>query len=362
MVRIPPARAVVGAISVPGDRWISHHSLLVGAISEGETELAGFGRSRATETTLAAVRELGVDVDEEEVDRLRVHGRGVRGFDVLRVIGAEAVEPGEHETPFASPETKEALLLAGVSAKAGSTTVREPVPTRDHLELLLSDAGALVTRTPRMVRVEPAERLQLARVEVPGDFSAATPFIVAATMLSESHLYLQGVGFNPTRAVLLDVLERMGARITVFNRRRAGREPVGDIEVRSAPLTATTISREEVAVLVDELSLVLLAAGSARGETVVRGAGELREWINSVSEALRPLGIRARPRHDGVVVAGVPTRPKGGGVASGGDDRLAILGAVAGLVSKDGTEVEGAEAAAISFPGFFELLDSVSKR
>jgi 3-phosphoshikimate 1-carboxyvinyltransferase len=158
----------------------------------------------------------------------------------------------------------------------------------------------------------------------------------------------------------------MGARIAVYNRRREGGEPVADLEVRSADLVATAIGPEEVPRLVDELPLFALAAGVAHGESVVTGAEELRhketDRIESVSIALRTLGIRVQSSHDGLRVRGVPTRPKGGGIDSGGDHRIAMLGAVAGLVSREGVEVGGAEAAAISFPGFFELLDSVATR
>ena len=158
----------------------------------------------------------------------------------------------------------------------------------------------------------------------------------------------------------------MGARIAAFNRRREAGEPVGDLEVRSADLVATTIGPEEVPRLVDELPLFALAAGMAHGESVVTGAEELRhketDRIESVSNALRTLGIRVSTSHDGLRVRGVPSRPKGGGIDSGGDHRIAMLGAVAGLVSREGVEIGGAESAAISFPGFFELLDSVAQR
>jgi len=165
---------------------------------------------------------------------------------------------------------------------------------------------------------------------------------------------------------LLDVLERMGANIAVFNRRTEAGEPVAELEVRSAPLVATQVDAEEVPRLIDELPLVALAAGMARGETVVTGAGELRvketDRIETVTTSLKGLGVRITAGDDGFRVRGVPTRPKGGGVDSFGDHRLAMLGAVAGLVSREGVRLEGTEAVAISFPGFFDLLDSVTQR
>jgi 3-phosphoshikimate 1-carboxyvinyltransferase len=231
---------------------------------------------------------------------------------------------------------------------------------------MLEAAGARVRRRPASVTVEPAETLRLGTVTVPGDFSSAAPFLVAATLLSGSDLTIHDVGVNPRRTGLLDVLARMGARITVFNRRRLGGEPVADLEVRSAPLVATAIRPEEVPLLVDELPLFALAAACARGDSDVRGARELRvketDRVETVTNALRALGIRIRERDDGFGVRGIPSRPRGGGMGSGGDHRIAMLGAVAGLVSREGVDVEGAEAVAISFPGFFELLDSVTDR
>jgi 3-phosphoshikimate 1-carboxyvinyltransferase len=421
-VRIEPAASVAGHIGVPGDKSISHRAVLVGAVCEGETAVEGFGRSGDTEATVAA------EFDEAEVDRLVVGGVGLRGFrepdgpidcgnagtlmrllagllapqegrsfeltgdeslrsrpmeriaEPLRRMGAgvETTEGRapfvvrgaplrgiEYELPVASAQVKSAALLAGLSA-AGRTTVIEHAPTRDHTELMLAAAGAAVRRTPASASVERAERLSLDAVRVPGDFSSAAPFIVAATLLPGSDLTIHGVGLNARRTGLLDVFDRMGARIAVFNRRRESGEPVGDLQVRSADLVATTIDAAEVPTLVDELPLFALAAGMAHGESVITGAEELRQKetdrIETVSIALRTLGIRVSTSHDGLRVRGVPSRPKGGGIDSGGDHRIAMLGAIAGLVSREGVEVGGAEAAAISFPGFFALLDSVAQR
>jgi 3-phosphoshikimate 1-carboxyvinyltransferase len=427
-VLIEPARALVGHVVVPGDKSISHRAVLLAAVGEGVTEIAGFGRSGDTESTVRAMRSLGAEVDDLDVDQVRVRGVGLRGlvapaqsidcgnagtlmrllagilagqggrFELvgdaslsrrpmervavpLRKLGARVettdghaplvVEGGalrgiRYELPVASAQVKSAVLLAGLFAD-GRTTVREPMQTRDHTELLLQAAGVQVDRKGHEVAVEPVERLALDRIEIPGDFSSAAPLIVAACLVPGSELYLHGIGINPTRTGLLDVLERMRARVTTFNRRRLGREPVADIEVRSSSLVATAIGPDEVPRLVDELPLVALAAGMARGQTVVRGAQELRvketDRLESVKELLRPLGIRVATSDDGLRVVGVPSRPKGGGVArADGDHRMAMLGAVAGLVSREGVRIEGGEAAAISFPGFFELLNSVSKR
>jgi len=426
-MKIEPAAALRGHIAVPGDKSISHRAVLFGAIGDGETAVRGFGRSGDTEATIAAVRALGVTVDEEDVDSLRVHGVGLRGLrepdapidcgnsgTTLRLLagilagqqgrfeltgdeslsrrpvdriaaplaemGATvesadgtpplAIEGGElrgirYELPVASAQVKSCVLLAGLYA-AGRTTVVEPLPTRDHTELMLEAAGVRVTSKQRRVSLGPAEHLRLGGVDVPGDFSAAAPFIVAATLLPGSELTIHDVGVNPRRTGLLDVLARMGARITVFNRRKSAGEPVGDLDVRAAELTATTVTREEVPRMVDELPLFALAAGIAHGESRIEGAQELRvketDRIETVTTSLRGLGIRVTASDDGLGVRGVPSRPKGGGMSSHGDHRIAMLGAVAGLSSREGVELQDAQAVAVSFPGFFELLDSVTQR
>ena len=427
-MKIEPAVALAGHIAVPGNKSISHRAIMLGAVGEGETLIRGFGRSEDTESTIAAVRALGVTVHEDDVDTLRVEGVGLRGLrgadgpidcgnsgttlrllagllagqsgsfeltgddslrrrpmdriaDPLASMGARVeteegrppmrIEGGRltairYELPVASAQVKSAILFAGLYAE-GRTTVVEPVPTRDHSEIMLAAAGAPIQRRPGRVSVGPAERLRLEEVAVPGDFSAAAPFIVAATLLPGSELTIHDVGLNPTRTGLLDVLERMGARITTFNRRRSpGGEPTGDILVQSAELVATAIGAEEVPRLIDELPLFALVAACARGESRVEGAQELRvketDRIETVTTSLRALGIRIQKRDDGFGVRGVPTRPKGGGMSSNGDHRIAMLGAVAGLVSREGVELGDAEAVAVSFPGFFELLDSVTQR
>ena len=214
--------------------------------------------------------------------------------------------------------------------------------------------------------VEPAGALHLEEVVVPGDFSSAAPLLVAATLVPGSDITIHDLGVNPRRTGLLDVLERMGARISVFDRRRAGGEHVASVQVQPGELIATEIGADEVPGLVDELPLVALLASHARGETRVSGARELRvketDRIEAVTDGLKPLGARIRSQPDGWTVTGVPTRLRGGRVDARGDHRIAMLGAVAGLGSREGVAIEGADTAAISFPGFYELLESVTRR
>ena len=230
---------------------------------------------------------------------------------------------------------------------------------------MLLAAGAEVTVRPTSVTVRPAERLSLGEVEVPGDFSSAAPFVVAATLVPRSEIHVHGVNLNPRRTGLLEILERMGANITVYNRRSIGGEPGGDLEIHSAPLVGTTVGATGVPLAIDELPLFALAAACARGESVLRGAEELRaketDRIEATVDALRSLGARARARDDGFAITGVPARLRGGRIESRGDHRIAMLGAVAGLASREGVRIEGADAVGVSFPGFFEMVERLRR-
>jgi 3-phosphoshikimate 1-carboxyvinyltransferase len=424
---VEPVAQLVGHIAVPGDKSISHRAVMLGALSEGETRIAGFGRSEDTEATIAAVRALGVDVYEHDVDTLRVFGVGLHGlrapgrpidagnagtlmrllagvlagqegtFELvgdaslsvrpmervaeplrrmgatvetteghapLRIEGAE-LSPIDYELPVASAQVKSAVLLAGVLARGGETTVVEPAPTRDHTERLLELAGARVVRRPGSVTVWPADRLSLEEIELPGDFSSAAPFIVAATLVPGSELHIHGVNLNPRRTGLLDLLERMGARVTVYNRRKIGGEPAGDLDVRHAELVGADVGGDGVATAIDELPLFALAAANARGDSVLRGASELRaketDRLDAVVEGLRGLGAHIRETKDGFHVRGVPARLRGGAMASRGDHRIAMLAAVAGLASREGVRIDDPEAVSVSFPGFFQLLEQLQE-
>jgi 3-phosphoshikimate 1-carboxyvinyltransferase len=425
-VRVEPAASLVGHLVVPGDKSISHRAVLIGALGGGETRVRGFGRSGDTQATVDAMRTLGAEIEDVAEDEVVVHGVGLRGLRPgavdcrnagtlmrlltgilsgqdgeftltgdesltprpmervarpLRRMGAEVETTDGHaplvvrgsgalhgieiEPEVASAQVKSAILLAALNAD-GPTTVVERIPTRDHTELMLQAAGVRVRRSTTSVTVEPAGELRLDEVVVPGDFSSAAPLLVAAALVPGSDLTIHDLGVNPRRTGLLDVLERMGARVAVFDRRREGGEPVASVQVQPGELVATEIAADEVPGVVDELPLVALLASHARGETRVSGAGELRvketDRIEAVTDGLRPLGARVRSQPDGWTVTGVPARLRGGRLDARGDHRIAMLGAVAGLASIEGVAIEGADTAAISFPGFYELLDSVTRR
>ncbi|MBA2741882.1 MAG: 3-phosphoshikimate 1-carboxyvinyltransferase [Actinobacteria bacterium] len=281
------------------------------------------------------------------------------------VVTGGTLAPIDYELPVASAQVKSAVLLAGLYAEGAETTVVERLPTRDHTERMLERAGASIERRPKSVTVRAAVRLELGSVEIPGDFSSAAPLLVAAAIVPGSDLTVHGVGLNPGRTGLLDVLERMGARVAVYNRRSLGGEPAGDVQVQASELVGARVSAAEVPTLVDELPLFALAASHARGESFVNGAAELRvkesDRIESVVEELRRIGAHIRATPDGFRIRGVPTRLRGGTVDSRGDHRLAMLGAVAGVASREGVEIENAEAVEASFPGFFELLAQLEK-
>jgi 3-phosphoshikimate 1-carboxyvinyltransferase len=301
----------------------------------------------------------------EPLRRLGAEVETTDGHAPLLVRGSGSLRGAELEPEVASAQVKSAILLAGLNA-SGATTVVERVPTRDHTELMLDAAGVRVRRGRASVTIEPAGALRLGEVDVPGDFSSAAPLLAAAALVPGSDLTIHDLGVNPRRTGLLDVLERMGARVSVFDRRRAGREPIASVQVQPGELVATEVRAEEVPSLVDELPLVALLASHARGETRVTGARELRvkesDRIEAVTDGLRTLGARIHSLDDGWTVTGVPARLRGGRVDARGDHRIAMLAAVAGLASREGVAIEGAETAAISFPGFYELLDSVTRR
>jgi 3-phosphoshikimate 1-carboxyvinyltransferase len=320
---------------------------------EGRFELIGDESlsARPMERVAVPLRRMGARVSTTD------------GHAPLVVEGGE-LHAIDYVLPMSSAQVKSAVLLAGLFAE-GETTVVEPIPTRDHTERLLERAGVAVRRRHGSVSVSGATRLVLERVDVPGDFSSSAPLLVAALTVPGSQLTVHGLGLNPRRTGLLDVLERMGARIAVYNRRQIGGEPAGDVEIRSSELVGTTVSPEEVPALVDEIPLVALAACHARGDTVVRGAGELRvkesDRIERVVEELRRVGAHVRATRDGFQVRGVPARLRGGIFDAHGDHRLAMLGAVAGISSREGVELRGADAVEVSFPGFFDLLAQLTQ-
>jgi 3-phosphoshikimate 1-carboxyvinyltransferase len=320
-------------------------------------------RQRPVDRVAAPLREMGADLScrDDRLPPLEIRGARLGGI--------------EYELPVASAQVKSCLLFAGLLA-VGETRIVEPLPTRDHSERMLAAAGASVRRedspgdgtaadaAPRggTVVIEPADRLGVDRIVVPADLSSAAFLVAAALLVGGSEVLIREVGLNPTRTGLLTVLERMGARIEIAPGGEEGGEPIGDLRVFASELHATEVGGAEVPLAIDELPLVALAACFAEGTTTIRDAAELRrkesDRIATVSDALNALGGTVEATADGMVVTGTGGL-RGGTIDSHGDHRIAMLGAVAGLASREGVEVRGMDAAAVSYPGFESDLASL---
>jgi 3-phosphoshikimate 1-carboxyvinyltransferase len=286
----------------------------------------------------------------------RIEARDGR-FPPFTVTGT-ALGGVEYELPVASAQVKSCLLLAGLLA-SGATTVVEPQPSRDHTERMLAAAGVNISRDGDRVTVAAQDELELGALHVPGDPSSAAFHAAAAVLVPRSRIVIEGMGANWTRTGFFRILRRMGGVVVGPLEEPAGgvpaHEPVCELDVCHGPLVGTAVEADEVPLAIDELPLVALLGCFAEGETVVRGAGELRlkesDRIATVVDGLRGLGATIEATEDGFAVQGTGGL-RGGALEAHGDHRLAMLGAVAGLASSDGVDVVGMEAAAVSYPGF----------
>jgi len=286
------------------------------------------------------------------------------------VVRGARLQGVDYVLPVASAQVKSCVLLAGLLAE-GTTTLTEPAPSRDHTERMLAGAGVAVRRAGCDVSVTSTDELDVHEITVPGDLSSAAFLIAAGVLVPGSRVVVRDVGVNWTRTGFLRILQRMGAIVIgdVEPLPEAGTgpdpcsgavtaaEPVSDLDVTAGPLQGTVVEPDEVPLAIDELALVALLGCFAEGETVVRGAGELRvkesDRIAAVVDGLRGLGAQIEATQDGFAVTGTGTL-RGGAIDARGDHRMAMLGAVAGLASREGVEVVGMEAAEVSYPGFAE--------
>ncbi|MDA0366009.1 MAG: 3-phosphoshikimate 1-carboxyvinyltransferase [Chloroflexi bacterium] len=426
--RVLPARQLRGELTVPGDKSVSHRSLLFNALARGTARIDGILESEDTRATMHCLRALGVRIDEPGEHVVVVHGAGrgaltepdnvldcmnsgttmrlmagaLAGLPMLTVLtgdgslrrrpmgrivrpltalGAKisaraagtlppivieggAIRGGQRvETGVASGQVKGSILLAALAAD-GPVTVIEPAQTRDHTERMLGAMGAEITRDGLAVTLTPPARdLTAVDVRVPGDISTAAAWIVAATLHPDAEILLRNVGVNPTRTGLLDILAAMGARIERLEERTVGGEPVADLLIRSAQLHGVEVGGDVVPRAIDELPLVALAGALAQGPTVIRNAEELRvkesDRVAATAAVLRAFGVEIEERTDGMALHG-GGRLHGGRANSVGDHRLAMLGAVAGLLSGEESEIEGADAVAVSYPDFWTDLTRLS--
>jgi 3-phosphoshikimate 1-carboxyvinyltransferase len=296
----------------------------------------------------------GVEVRDGRFPPLTVRGAPLTGI--------------EYELPVASAQVKSCVLIAGMLAD-GSTTVTERTPSRDHTERILRRARVPFHRDGRRLTVSQVEELELDEIVVPGDPSSAAFVVAAATLVPGSRVVVRDVALNWTRTGFLRIAERMGA-VVLGDLEEPGAEaedePVGELDVASAPLEGTVVEPHEVPAAIDELTLVALLGAFADGETVVRGAEELRlkesDRIAAVVEGLGALGAEIESTEDGFVVRGDGSPLPGGTIDARGDHRMAMLGAVAGLASSGGVEVVGMDAAAVSYPGFERDLAALLTR
>jgi 3-phosphoshikimate 1-carboxyvinyltransferase len=416
--RVSPGGSVAGTLTVPGDKSISHRALMLGAIAEGDTRITGFLNGEDCLSTARALESLGVRIERRGDTEVRVRGAGAHGlsapaapldmgnagtamrlfmgllapqrFDAtligdaslmrrpmqrvvvpLAMMGAqirtrEGRPPVEihgtpqlraihYSLPVASAQVKSAMLLAGLAA-AGRTRISEPAPSRDHTERMLRAFGVRLEQDGHSVTLEGGQTLRATDVAVPADFSSAAFFIVAACLAASPSLTLTNVGINPTRTGLLELLRRMGADIRVHPQRTpAGAEPVADLEIHRSALRGITVTEAEVPLSIDEFPVFFVAAALARGETLVRGALELRvkesDRLAAMAEGLGTLGVEHQLLPDGLWIRGAEALG-GGTVDSRGDHRIAMAFAVAALRASAPIEILDVANVATSFPGF----------
>ncbi len=417
-------RPVRGEIEVPGDKSIGHRAVIFASIAHGTSRIFNLSGGEDNRRTVQAFKDLGVKVGSD-TDCLWIDGKGWEGLspptevidcgnsgttmrllcgvlagrpfvsrldgdaslrqrpmqrviDPLERMGATIVSRNgkgvapleisggplqgiDYEMPMASAQVKSAILLAGLQAK-GKTTVEEPQQSRDHTEIMARGFGADVEVRCRQVSVRGGQRLAGREVRVPGDLSSAAFFLVAAAGIEGSELLIKGVGCNPSRAGVLDVLRRMGASINIVGLREGTGEIVGDLKVIGRRLRGVDIGPEMVARTIDEYPVLAVAAALAEGATTISGAKELRhkesDRLASMTEGLQTLGVKVEEREDGMRIEGRKGL-HGAPVKSYGDHRVAMALAVAGLSSEGGVEIDDASCVDISFPGFFDLLGEI---
>jgi 3-phosphoshikimate 1-carboxyvinyltransferase len=421
---VRPAKNVLGALRLPGDKSISHRYAMLGAIAEGTTRLTNFSTGADGASTLGCLRQLGCDIrskdgaveiqglstlepPKESLDcgnsgstmrmlsgilagqafTVRLHGDESlsrrpmgRVITPLRQMGARIdAGPGErpplevhggrlraidYTMPVASAQVKSAILFAGLLAE-GETSVEEPYRTRDHSELALRAFGAELTRRRNRASIRGGQKLHSIQAAIPGDISSAAFFLCAAALFPDANLVIEYLLLNPTRAALLDVLKSLGARISVINLEDHHGELVGTVKIEHGTLKGATISGGQSVSLIDELPVLAAIAPYTRDGIDIRDAQELRvkesDRIALVARNLRAMGAECEEREDGLRVPG-NQKLHGAEIDSGGDHRIAMAFAVAALRAEGESVIRGAESARISFPNFFEMLEGVVER
>jgi 3-phosphoshikimate 1-carboxyvinyltransferase len=410
------ARRLDGDITVPGDKSISHRALILSSIADGESRIRGLSNGADVRSTAGCMRALGVEIEDSAVHGVGMHGlraaadaldcgnsgttmrllagllaaqkfaselRGDESLTTrpmdrvvapLREMGARASWPPlevgghvrlrgiEYRPTVPSAQVKSAVLLAGLFAE-GPTAVLEPVATRNHTELMLAAMGADLKVEGRMVEIRPADRLAPLDIEIPGDLSGAVFWLVVSGLAHGTRVRIRSVGINPTRTAVIDLLRACGLAIAVSNNRLVDGEPVGDLEVGPpSALRPLSVSGGMAAEMIDELPVLAVLASQLPGTSRITGASELRikesDRIAAMAEGLAAMGADITALDDGWVING-PRPLEGARVDSHRDHRVAMALAVAGLLADGTTEIEDADCVEISYPGFFDQLESL---
>jgi 3-phosphoshikimate 1-carboxyvinyltransferase len=425
MKRVDPIKHPLrGEISVPGDKSIAHRAVILASIAKGGSRIFNLSGGDDNSRTVRAFRQMGVEIFRDG-DALRVEGKGwdrlrapmeaincgnsgttmrllsgllagrpfgseldgdgslrqrpmQRVIDPLGLMGAKIASKGgnglapleisggglhgiHYRMPVASAQVKSAILLAALQAE-GTTTLEEPLKSRDHTEVMLRGFGGEIALSCQTIAVKGGQSLSGQEVCIPGDISSAAFFLVAAAMIPDSDVVIRNVGCNPTRDGIIEILRRMGAVIQLVNEHAEAGEPVADIRVVGGPLKGIDVGPEWATRTIDEYPVLAVAAALADGVTTFSAVKELRykesDRIAAMTEGLRRLGVEVEEREDGMTIQG-GSRLSSAKVRSFGDHRVAMALAIAGLSTDGGMEIDDANCVDISFPGFFGLLDQI---
>ncbi|MGE7621551.1 3-phosphoshikimate 1-carboxyvinyltransferase [Viridibacillus sp. NPDC096237] len=416
-----------GKITVPGDKSVSHRSIMFGGIAKGRTTVSGFLLGDDCLNTIACFRKLGVQIEldgtnvviesngmatwQEPTDILYTGNSGTttrlmlgllagstvhtvlngdesiakrpmkRVINPLREMGAKItgrmdgqftplaiqgtkLNAIDYTMPVASAQVKSAILLAGINAK-GTTIIREKEVSRDHTERMLRQFGAEITIEDGVVSLQGGQQLTATHVEVPGDISSAAFFLVAGAISKNSEITLENVGLNPTRTGIIDVLQEMNAKMSIEIDDDSAAEPIGTVTVSTSELQGTTIGGDVIPRLIDEIPIIALLATQATGQTVIKDAEELKvketDRITAVVDELKKLGADIVATDDGMIING-PTPLTGSTIRTYGDHRIGMMGAIAALITEGSIELDDPDCIAVSYPTFFEDVQTVSNR
>ncbi|WP_284141323.1 MULTISPECIES: 3-phosphoshikimate 1-carboxyvinyltransferase [unclassified Virgibacillus] len=418
------SRPLTGEVYVPGDKSISHRAVILGSLAEGTTEITNFLHGEDCLRTITAFQAMGVTIHNRN-DKVIIEGRGKdslcepvvplyfgnsgttarlmlgllagmsfftvafgdesltkrpmdRVVEPLRKMGAaisgrnngrllplsingKQLKGIEYTMPVQSAQVKSALLLAGLFAE-GKTTITEDVSTRNHTENMLQAFGATISVEEKTITLIPNRKLKATNVFVPGDISSAAFFMAAAIIVPESNVTLKNVGINPTRAGILDVLDKMGAAYSIQNKQEVAGEALGDISIAYSKLKGTTVEGPLIPRLIDEIPVIALIATQAEGTTIIKDASELRvketDRIQAVVDVLSKLGADITATEDGMIIHG-KTVLSGAPVSSYYDHRIAMMAAIASLIAQGKVEIDDVSPIAISYPTFFEELNRI---